>query len=463
MFGKRFSNVLTGFGIAALLQVSAVWAQSSTQKTKAITQRLQEIREFAAKLSEDGRRALSGGAQNLINLAERPVRVQEGLGASSVRPRARANGPSGGNVFGAAGLGDIPVSDPMHDFFPSTLGGFTQSETSTAWCGNVIVVGFNDSGSFLESFQIPNIGLSFNGFARSESRQPFQDLFFLDPGPSLANFLGGDPSLGCSGKNFFYASLLATRDASGIPISAISVSRSIDAGKIFQPPIVAAAKDGRTHMLDKEWLAVDPNNPKMLYVTYTDFDISGVCGFTPWGAPILRAGIELVRSWNGGSTWSDPIVLEEACAIPPRPNLPPNATPFLQDSQVVVGPGGEVYLSWNFFPVGFTGGYELHFRSWMDNGNGMMVFSPTVKITDVACVGDCFAFVGGFRSGAGTSLAVDRSHKAANGNLYIAWHDGRNFRFPDLAGFLDTGDPLYGYADILISRSSDGGARSLSE
>ena len=45
----------------------------------------------------------------------------------------------------------FPISNPSTDFLFSLMAGFTQSETSTAWCGNHVVVGFNDSGSFFES------------------------------------------------------------------------------------------------------------------------------------------------------------------------------------------------------------------------------------------------------------------------------------------------------------------------
>ena len=47
-------------------------------------------------------------------------------------------------------------------------------------------------------------------------------------------------------------------------------------------------------------------------------------------------------------------------------------------------------------------------------------------------------------------LAVDRN----SGALYITWNDGRNFAVPDL----EAPDSVYHFADILISRSTDGGA-----
>ena len=83
-----------------------------------------------------------------------------------------------------------------------------------------------------------------------------------------------------------------------------------------------------------------------------------------------------------------------------------------------------------------------------------MSFGAVVKVDNVTCVGDCSLLQGAFRSGSELpSLAVDRSVTATSGNLYIAWHDGRNLEVPD---FL-SGSGVYGYADVLVSRSTDGG------
>src|SRR5437899_1561099 len=115
-------------------------------------------------------------------------------------------------------------------------------------------------------------------------------------------------------------------------------------------------------------------NPNRLFVTYTDFDSSGtVCGFFG-GRPIDRTGIELVRSINGGATWSAPLVIDQTCGAP-----------FVQGSQMVVGPGGEVYVAWEFFAADFVT-RSLRIRRSTNNG---VTFGPTAKVDDVTCVGDC--------------------------------------------------------------------------
>jgi hypothetical protein len=190
------------------------------------------------------------------------------------------------------------------------------------------------------------------------------------------------------------------------------------------------------HFLDKPWFAVSLLDPLKMYVTYTDFDSSGTsaaCGDQE------RTAIEIVRSTDGGATWSAPLALDEVCG----------PGPVVQGSQVVVGHQGHVFVAWEHFDDFTT--RDMLFAQSTDGG---VTFGPTRVVSSVSCVGDCFALKGGFRSGFEfPSLAVDRSSGPTRGNLYLAWHDGRRVRVPDVES--PTG--FYGFADILLSRSTDGG------
>ena len=336
------------------------------------------------------------------------------------------------------------MSDPSTDFFFSVLAGFTQSETSTAWCGKNVMVGFNDSGSLPESLFFGPGGLSFNGVALSTDQgRSFQDLGLLNPGPNFFDFLSGDPVVGCSNEStFYYASLFQTGSSSG-PVSATRL-RTLGDPSNFGNPVVAAGKDAFTHFLDKPWMAIDPTNPNRIFVTYTDFDVSGAaCGLDSNGFPIARIAIELVRSTVGGASWTAPVVIDEVCSPASVPGL------LVQGSQVAVGPDGRVYVAWEFFAEDFFT-REQRIRRSTNQGAS---FSPFVKVDDVIPVGDGFALQGGFRSAFEfPSLAVDRSGTATNGNVYLTWHDGRNLQVTDFAA------GVYGYADVLISRSKDKGA-----
>ncbi len=433
---RRGIGIIVLVGSLVILSAKGTWAQVAPERSTAMKQTAERVKAFAERMPESARNMLSSGALNLINLAERWDRIESHL--RQARPASRPSDqptvlPDVEEALANRILAPKQVSNPAIDISASRFTGFTQSETSTAWCGNNVVVGFNDSGSYLETY-FSSGGLSFNGVARSTNKGgSFADLGHLNPGPVFTDFLGGDPVIACSDPNtFYYASIFIRATTSDI-----SVSKSFDGGQTFGDPVSAVGKDGTTHFLEKAWIAVDPTNPSRIYVTYTDFDESGaVCGFAA-GFPIFRTAIELVRSTDGGTNWGTPVVIHEVCG-----------SAFVQGSQVAVGPGGEVYAAWESFTASDT--REIDIRKSTDNG---ATFGALVKVNHVICAGTCLRLQGNFRSGFEfPTLAVDRSGKSTNGYVYIAWHDGRNVTVLDsLAG-------AYGYTDILFSRSTDGGA-----
>ena len=224
------------------------------------------------------------------------------------------------------------------------------------------------------------------------------------------------------------------------PLSAVAVNSSGNGGVSWGAPVAAVAKDGFSHGLDKPWMAVDPTNPMRLYVTYTDFDFSfpatGTC------ANDFRIAIELVSSADGGSSWSAPVVVDEQCGA---------SFNGVQGSNVLVSPGGKVYVAYEFIP-GLTPDNEIHFTRSLDHGKTfgkIVVVSPNVVPN-----GDGGALQGGFRNNEFPQLAVDRTNGSSRGNIYIAWSDGRNNVVPDIETFTGT----YAYPDIFVAKSTDLGA-----
>jgi len=188
----------------------------------------------------------------------------------------------------------------------------------------------------------------------------------------------------------------------------------------------------------------DPSNPKKLYLTYTDFDGSGlICGTDPVsGDPIFRVGIELVRSSDGGNTWSSPIDIATSCD--------PDGE---QGSQVVVDDRGRVYVAWEHFPASVPNN-EIRLRK---STNGGASFASPVLVTKTIPVGGNGGrqFLQGIiRVTEFPSLAVDRSRGPQKGDLYVSWNDGRFAAIPDGLAF----DGVYGFSDVLFVRSTNGGA-----
>ena len=426
---------------------SASVAQAQVTKGHLDTARahLQAPHDFYNNLSDEQRRMLSGGALNFFHTIQNWPQLEKQALASKRAAQSHVAGTASATPQLAPlilpSLGPVQVSNPATDFEFGPASGFTQSETSTAWCGENVLASFNDSGSFFESgFATHFQNLSFNGFSTSANQGgTYMDRGFL---PSATgnpfNFLEGDPVVACTNAStFYYASLFFTVNSSFGPLTAISVSKSVNEGANFGAPVVAAAKSAFTHFLDKDWMAVNPANPQQIAVTYTDFDFSlTVCPTS------LRTAIELVASSDGGNKWSAPQVVFEVC------NAPPNF-PSVQGSQVAFSPSSAVNVAFELFSSGVPTGRQIEFQQASTLG---AAFGAPIAVANVLGVGDGFSIQGGIRAFLDIQgIAVDRSGLSTNGNIYIVYHDSTNFTK------IFDGSP-YGYADAMIVRSRDNGA-----
>jgi hypothetical protein len=139
---------------------------------------------------------------------------------------------------------------------------------------------------------------------------------------------------------------------------------------------------------------------------------------------------------DGGATWSAPLVVGDACGP-------------AGDVDVAVGPHGEIYVAWETI---HPDALEVKARRSLDGGKS---FGPTGTTGRFLCAGDCRQRLQGhIGQGARFALAVDRSRGATRGSAYLAWTVGRNAGFPDPLSF----SGVYGFADVVTSRSIDGGA-----
>lgn len=163
-------------------------------------------------------------------------------------------------------------------------------------------------------------------------------------GPSQPQFLrddvagGGDPVVGFdrSGNAFIAFISIGVEEFTIGPavdfasVSSIAVARSLDGGRNWEEAVSSARSglsrnlytdmEGKVRgevilsFLDKPWMAIgpNPNNIKedTIYITYTEFSLRyGVFHIDEapfFGVPIQETTIMLVKSSDGGATWSHP-------------------------------------------------------------------------------------------------------------------------------------------------------------
>ena len=436
----RFSRFVAGAFTTAVLASSFATAQMSVEKVAATNKILQQVKASIAKLPPAKQKMLDGYA-NINHLAD----VWQSYGMRLTDPSFARHGRAAAASLAAALSPSIasvvPVSNPSTDIAYSSFGGFTQSETSTARCGNTVVVGYNDSGSVFETpyFYSGSGGQSFSGSSYSTNGgASFTDIGPINPGPNTYNFLGGDPMVNCADAHTFYFSqIFDYYDASLNPWAAISLNTSTDGGKTWGDPVAAVSKSAYYHLLDKPWSTIDPSNHKRMFVSYTDFDYtysSAACGAN------ARTAIEFVESDDGGVTWSaTPTVAIEVCG---------NAG--VQGSQLAVSSKGTLYISW----VNLGSNFPLGPRAiQISSYSGGILSSAVTAEGSIQPGGDSYYLQGEFRDFLDMAMAIDHSGTATDGALYITWADGRDKIVPDPLAI----QGAYAYDDVLLRASFDGG------
>ena len=449
--------VVAAYMVAISVSSSLAQDQTSPARMENIQKHLTQISQSYEKLPPR-HQALLDGYSHVVRLAKVFNQAAPRMMAAKRSGRAMSGLELKQAVAGAE-PGLASVNDPSTDLDFSGFDGVTQSETSTAMCGNQVVVGFNDSGSELQTLFSGPGGLSFSGAAVSSDRgATFKDIGFMNPGSSFSNFVIGDPVVMCTNPNtFYYTQLFSVGDFTA-PLTAIAISKSSDGGNTWADPVAAVSKNASTfsvpgHFLDKNWSAIDPSNRSRIFVSYTDFDLSGTsaaCGNQP------RAAIEMVVSSDGGQTFGPPIVVDEQCGN--------NA---VQASHVAISSKGTAYIAWERFTATAT---ELRVSTFTSGGKLM----PSVLVDQRVLGGDAFLSgeIGGsveldlqgeFRDLVALDLAVDHSGGRNDGTVYLVWDDGRNKSISDIANvesvnqnapFITGGS--YAFTDIFIRRSADG-------
>jgi hypothetical protein len=368
---------------------SAAEAERSAMFARRYKQIQQHLLLEGAERKRERRGERLGPAPDASELAGPPGAVAPTPGAGPAPPlgtwalatNVRANNPAG----------DPPAA--------------TQSEVSVAAHGDNVLLAFNDGG-----------GSQTQGYAWSTNG----GVSFTDGGvpPGIPNWSWDSDPVTAINENtgeFWYAGLNSTGGKNGIAV----VKATFSGGTINwdTPRMVREANDGGV-LLDKEWMAVDPASGR-LYVIYTAFG-----AYTPTDT------IEIQWSADGGVSWSDPLALSS-----------PADDGYVQGARVAVGPGGEVYATWNV--IGPYPPYQDAFPV-RKSTNGGVSFTPEVVAARV--FSNFSSGAPGFNRGRGLTfpaLAVDRSSGPHRGRVYVGWQECVDFyddRLGTGAGLLE-GEP----------------------
>ena len=421
--------------IVSALAIFLLATGASAQTTVDRRVPLKKLLDGVNQLSPDVRKHLSPAMQNFLRYATAVVNSTAPAGSSRSSAALATLAPSA--LPHNSGPGDtIQVSNPAMN--PQGEG-YTQYTSSSAWCEDSVVVGYEDTGAFFRTdptnaFGVP---ISLDGVSFStNSGNTFTDIGFLTPGTVSANVLLGNPVVTCTNpSDFQYASILSTTTPDGADfLVGPSVSFSNDGGKTWTSPLQAIALNASTDLADKPWLAVDPTNPRRMYLTYTHIAYLGCIN------------IELLRSTDSGKTWSAPTVIDADCDN--------QGVGMVTGSTVVVSSGAKVYVAYEFFPVPPPGtsfvNNAIYFAMSLDAGK---TFAKPYKISDVVPGGDGIELNGHVLVDEYPQLAVDRSRGKSRGDIYVTWPDGRDRIVPDASSPSGT----YAYPDIFVAKCTNFG------
>jgi len=149
------------------------------------------------------------------------------------------------------------------------------------------------------------------------------------PGPYES---AGDPAVAAGpAGTFWYANIAFNRTDNA---NSVAASRSTDGGKTWTTSYVftTSAADGAKLFNDKEWIAGDPSDPNVAYVTWTEF-FMGTSGATSSELVVIS------KTVDGGKTWSAPV------EVPSSPSLGSGDRKNTSGSTVTVDGSGVVRVT----------------------------------------------------------------------------------------------------------------------
>jgi|1186.fasta_scaffold01320_2 hypothetical protein len=396
-----------------------------------------------------------------------------GPGNNNAQPGFHDNG-RGGNTF---------VNDPCLDPPPPNRERTVQSETELATFGKYMVAGYNDSWGFYDNRQgLSGVAYSVDGGTKWVDQgglppvvpsggpgpgTPGQDTYSGDPvivvDKSARTFTKDTsgatlptPVTQAAGQ-FYYASIYWTGEVFSLSVNrgrfmtappqqseSVADTRCVNNPAqqgvanpqtlpteriVWERPSIAVPVTDPGDLLDKEWLYVNQSTGE-LYMTYTHF---GSDGSTP---------LELVRSKDGGRTWTPPTVIV--------PNL---TDTFNQATQPAITSTGRLIVTWiaRTFAANGDGPESDNRIEYAISDDDGVTFSAPKVIQHVNPQGEPPGYNRGRRSILNAPYINTYPHGT---DVYITYFNGKTPL--QQGGGIFTG-PLARQADIMLASSHDNG------
>ncbi len=432
-----------------LLGTQIAEAQTLDPQKKAFLANATKLQD---KLTEGDDRVLSPGSQTFLNSTKAAIdpasiggdEEDEGapdgivLNGSAVR---NSLAPSLKTFAQAAVPGLISVSKSTFDYQYSRIGGFTQNDSVTAWCGSNIVTAYTDTAAYDYTLLNTSSGALTALSYSADAGKTFTNVPYLNPGSAPFSFIGGPHTLTCTdAKTFYYAGWFekGVLNPGGWydPSYGVGIAKSTDGGRTWSSLQPTQMYSNWWQWPDWPSFAIDPSNKNRMYVAYTVLDYQNSQAQDCHGNGSYS--VEFLKSTDGGKTWSAPTLLAEECR---------DSGNAVTASQVAAGSGGKVYISYLHFT-----GEDAEQIMVARSSDGGATFS-TVQASDAVPAGMVHLLQGFMLTNEYPSIAVDNSKAGSNGNVYITWTDGRARQVPDVAG----PDGIYAYGDAVVIRSTNFG------
>lgn len=296
----------------------------------------------------------------------------------------------------------------------------TESETSHAVFGDIVVAGWNDTRA-VATAGFPGV-TSISGFGYSTDG----GVTWIDGGQLAApggQALWGDPAVDVDSNGvFYYVSMVGTTGAFVTGLSAFQSTATTPA-VTFAAPVAIPSAGGAGTVVDKELIAIDRSggvNDGRVYIAWSEF--SGAFDQT---APIVFAR----------STSQNPLTFA-------APTLLTADDALYQGALPAVGPDGTLYVVWGRFDISGGTDTQIQLRRSLDGG---ATFQPVQTIATIAAGPNSLTGAGyTHRTRGFPYIATDFTPLGSftNNNVYVVFQgDGRG---ADLV-------------DVFFVRSTDGG------